>query len=160
MTSSFMPYLTISLHDSALISAPIDQVWELVGSFDRVERYHGLVEASTWETPPVVPDLVGAVRRLTLRNGAQVNEQLLARSARDHTFQYEMLAPPFPARHFQVSVRLLPVTHTNETLLEYHVKFEADSGQVNEIESIVRAANAQAFEGLRQYFIGFIPAIS
>ena len=80
---------------SAIIPADAAAVWAVVRDFDGLPRWHPAIESSVLETPG---DSVGAVRHLTLGDGGEVREVLVALSDTTRSLTYEIphLAVPGP----------------------------------------------------------------
>ena len=70
-------------YSSAVIPAPVDEVWPLVRDFGGIPRWHPAIARRA--LTPAAPAEVGAVRRLTLGDGGVVVERLLTLDDRDHS---------------------------------------------------------------------------
>jgi hypothetical protein len=115
---------------SAIIPADAAAVWAVVRDFDGLPRWHPAIEASELETPG---DSVGAVRRLTLGDGEEVREVLVALSDTTRTLTYEILTSPFPVRLYRSTMRVVPVTTTGESFVEWTVVFDCDSDDADRL---------------------------
>ncbi len=113
---------------SAVIPADAAAVWAVVRDFDGLPRWHPAIEASELETPG---DSVGAVRHLTLGDGGQVREVLAALDDTTRTLVYEILDSPFPVRLYRSTMRVVPVTTTGESFVEWGVVFDCDSADAD-----------------------------
>jgi hypothetical protein len=109
---------------SAIIPADAAAVWAAVRDFDGLPRWHPAIETSELETPG---DSVGAVRHLTLGDGGEVREVLVALDDTTRTLTYEILTSPFPIRLYRATMRVVPVTTTGESFVEWGVVFDCDS---------------------------------
>jgi len=67
----------LTARQSIRINAPPEAVWEVVGDFNGLPRWLSFVEAS--EIVVGTNNEVGAIRRITRRNGTKVTERLLER---------------------------------------------------------------------------------
>ena len=115
---------------SAIIPAPAADVWAVVRDFDGIPRWHPGIESSELETPG---DSVGAVRRLTLGDGGEVREVLVALDDTTRTLVYEILTSPFPVRLYRSTMRVVPVTTTGDSFVEWGVVFDCDSGDAEQL---------------------------
>ena len=109
---------------SAIIPAGAADVWAVVRDFDGLPRWHPAIASSELETPG---DSVGAVRRLTLGDGGEVREVLIALDDTARSLTYEILTSPFPVRLYRSTIRVVPVTTTGESFVEWRVVFDCDS---------------------------------
>ncbi len=67
------------VYASAVVAAPIDRVWAVIGDWAGISKWHPFVEASVLgEGPPA--DQTGATRECTLINGAALKEVQVERS--------------------------------------------------------------------------------
>ena len=110
---------------STIISAPIEQVWEIVRDFNGLPKWHPGIKAGELEgdfDPDAIP--VGAVRRLELPDGSSMREQLLAISEADCSFTYTMLDPEMKIKDYTASVTLSPIVATDETFAEWEAVFD------------------------------------
>jgi hypothetical protein len=95
---------------STVLSAPLHQVWEVLGDFGTWPAFipritHSVLEGGQGRGP------VGAVRVLTLSDGSTVRERLVRYDDAAHLLAYEFDGPiPFPVRSYVGGVQLWPVT--------------------------------------------------
>lgn len=109
---------------SAIINAPVDQVWSYVRDFGNLAEWLPAIEACDLEDGG---SGVGAVRRVTAPGGVVFRERLVALSDLDHTLTYDFLESPLPVRNLHATIRLAPVTDTGATFAEWWGVFNADA---------------------------------
>jgi NADPH:quinone reductase len=144
--------------ESTILDAPIDRVWAILRDFNGHDRWHPAIASSAIEDGPA--DMVGAVRRFTLADGAELREQLLGLSDRDHTFRYCLLASPIPLMGYVAQVRLLPVTDGNGTFWEWSSEFQPPLGRGPELVALVRDGIYRAgFAAIRALLRGDVPVV-
>ena len=119
-------------YSSAVIPAPLEQVWPSIRDFAGIARWHPAIDngelirgATGFE--------IGAQRRLTLGDGGVVVEQLVSLDDRFHSLTYEILESPFPVRRYISTVRLAPVTATGQTFGEWWVDFDAEASDEGQL---------------------------
>ncbi len=115
---------------SAIIPADADAVWAVVRDFNGIPRWHPAIESSELETPG---DSVGAIRHLTLGDGGEVREVLVALDDTRRSLTYEFLTSPFPVRLYRSTMRVVPVTTTGETFVEWGVVFDCDAADADRL---------------------------
>lgn len=120
---------------SRVIPAPMEQVWNRVRDFNGLPTWHPAISESHIEGGRVA-DAVGCVRHLTLADGAEIREQLVALSDEECGYQYRILESPLPISDYLASLTLRPVTHGDETYVEWGARFEVgaeDEAKLREV---------------------------
>jgi NADPH:quinone reductase len=136
---------------SAVIDAPIDEVWQVLRDFNSHTEWHPVVGRSEIEGGES-SDRVGCVRAFTLRDGNRIREQLLALSDDEHVSTYCILDATLPMRRYVATVRLSPVTDGDRTFWHWQSTFEVPRGREREFADLVGEGVYQAgFDGLRAY---------
>ena len=110
---------------SAVIPASADDVWRVVRDFDGLPAWHPAIKASELEGT-VLADQVGAVRRLTLADGGEVREALTALDDRTRSLTYTILTSPFQVVDYRSTIRVTPVTTTEQAFVAWSVEFDCD----------------------------------
>jgi mxaD protein len=96
------PPKTLSVVESVEIKAPADKVWATVKDFDSLNKWHPgfssdqLVSGSN--------NTVGAVRKLTIKDGPVITEKLFAFDDAGHKFRYAITDSPLPIAHYTSTV--------------------------------------------------------
>lgn len=125
---------------TAIIPADAAAVWAVVREFDGLPRWHPAIERSELETPG---DSVGAVRHLTLGGGGgEVREVLAALDDNARSLTYEILESPFAVRLYRSTIRVVPVTTTGESFVEWSLVFDCDAA---DSESLAEFFSQQVF---------------
>lgn len=124
------------VYRSTVIDAPIETVWALLRDFNSHEAWHPAVAQSRIEGARA-SDQVGAVRSFRLASGAQLREQLLKLSDRDHSFTYCILDSPIPLVGYVATVRLRRVTDGNRTFWDWRSSFAVPPGLEPVLERLV-----------------------
>lgn len=119
---------------SAVISAPIEDVWSLVRDFNGLADWHPAISESTLDRGG--PLEVGAVRRLTLGDGGVVVERLLSLDDGDHRYTYAFVDNPFGVRRYVSTIRLAPVTDRGVTFAEWWSDYDADGDREGELTEL------------------------
>lgn len=127
-----MSRVTVCKHVSLPSSA--QRTWQRVGDFC----------AATHWSPDVVRcelmigenNVVGAVRRLSLRNGGSALEQLVARDAASRTFSYTIVESGLPVVNYRATLAVRPEGNGGSAV-EWNCTFdpapETDSGTARRI---------------------------
>ena len=121
---------------STIIDAPVDRVWDMLRDFNGSETWHPIVRQSAIERGQS-SDKIGCVRRLTLQDGSELREMLLALSDMEMTFSYCLLDTPIPLLNYVAHCRLLPVTDGDRTFWHWESRFDAPAGQERELAAMV-----------------------
>jgi len=101
---------------SAVIGAPIDDVWKTIRPFDGLPAWHPLCPDTQIENGES-PLAVGSVRNIEQTDGQHFRERLLALSDAEHRQTYSMIEPPRTVSSMVTTMRLQPVTDGDLTFL-------------------------------------------
>jgi NADPH2:quinone reductase len=136
---------------STVIDAPIDRVWAVLRDFNSHVHWHPVVAASHIEDG-LAPDQVGCVRNFRLADGAQLREQLLTLSDRDHVSTYCILDSDIPLERYVATLKLKPVTDGRRTFWRWESTFSTPRGRERELaEQVGRNVYEAGFEALRKF---------
>lgn len=133
---------------SGIVPGGVDQVWRRVRDFNGLPAWHPGIASSEIEPGPAATE-IGAIRKLTLADGAVVREQLLALDDLGHSYTYNILEGPFPIRRYISTIRLAPVTATGDTFVEWWTEYDADaSDEANLDKTFSQGVFAAGIAGL------------
>ncbi len=139
---------------SAVIEAPVGNVWAAVRDFDGLPRWHPLIRDSRIEQRRAA-DQVGCIRNFTLTDGARIREQLLALSDYDFTCMYAILESPMPVTGYVATLRLSPVTDRDQTFAEWSANFDcAPADERALVDRIGQGVFAAGLTALQRRFAG------
>jgi mxaD protein len=100
------PPKTLHLVETVEIKAPLDKVWTAVRDFDGLAKWHPgfsgdvLVSGSNGK--------VGAVRKLTIKDGPVVVERLVAYDEAAHSYRYRITQSPLPLADYSSTITVKP----------------------------------------------------
>ena len=139
---------------SGVVPAPAGEVWALVRDFDGLPGWHPAIERSEIEEGTNL--VVGAVRKLTLGDGDVVRERLVTLDDAARSYTYDFTDPgPFPVRSYRSTLRVFPVTTTNETFVEWSAWFDADAvDEPGLVDQFSAGVYGTGIESLRSRFGG------
>src|SRR5262245_48495038 len=144
----------IRVRRSAVIDAPIEQVWAVLRDFNSHSAWHPAVGPSAIERGEP-SDQVGCVRAFTLRDGNEIREQLLALSDRDYVSTYCILDATLPMKDYVATVQLKRITDGEKTFWHWESTFNVPRGREQEFEQLVGGGVYEGgFAGLRSYISG------
>ncbi|MGW1546863.1 SRPBCC family protein [Streptomyces sp. NPDC002346] len=143
---------------SEVLPAPVDTVWAVLGRFEDIADFVGKLSEGGLEDD--AGPAVGSVRRLVLRDGGRVvRERLLGMDADDRWYSYDFPPGenPFPVRSYRATIRVRPVTRTNETFVEWYGDFDSDADVEAELRQAFVSRYSAFLADLRDY-LGLPPA--
>jgi hypothetical protein len=149
-------------YSSQLIQAPAEVVWDRVGGFDSLPRWHpGVVSSERIARPGPGP---GPLRRLTLRDGAVYLEARLECDSRARSYTYALLEGPLPVTNLQGKLRVTPVTATGQTFVEWQATFDMLPGHEGAASAVAQWLREEVFArglmGLAHTFLPPLPRVS
>jgi polyketide cyclase/dehydrase/lipid transport protein len=136
---------------STILAAPTGAVWDVLRDFNGFDRWLPAVATSTIERAHPA-DKIGCVRRVKLKDGAELREQLLALSDLEQTLSYCLLDTPIPLFNYVAHVRLLPVTDGDRTFWHWESRFTAKPEDRERLTRMVAEDIYQAgFDAMRRH---------
>lgn len=121
---------------SIIINAPVEAVWPLVRDFNSLPKWAPAIARSKIEGG-LAADVVGCVRSFHTHDGGHIRERLLMLDDARRSLTYNFEKPAFPVRNYLATLRLLPVTQTNQTFVEWEATFDEAAGDEGKYERIV-----------------------
>jgi uncharacterized protein YndB with AHSA1/START domain len=121
---------------SAIIKAPIETVWGLIRDFNGLPNWVPGITDSKIESG-LDADVVGCIRSFHVADGTLVRERLLSLDDAQHSFSYNFETPAFPIKNYIATVRLMPVTHSDQTFAEWEATFDEAPGDEGKYVKIV-----------------------
>lgn len=102
------PPKTLHVTESVQIKAPADKVWDAVKDFDGLNKWHPGFSAD--ELVSGGNGKVGAVRKITVKDGPSFTEKLTAYDAAHHSYRYIIVESPLPITDYASSISVRPGT--------------------------------------------------
>ncbi len=121
---------------SIILNAPVETVWSLVRDFNGLPKWAPPVARSKIENG-LASDVVGCVRSFHLQDGTHIRERLLMLDDANYCFSYNFEKPAFPVKNYIATLRLYPVTNTDQTFAEWEATFDEAAGDEGKYERIV-----------------------
>ena len=121
---------------SIILKAPVETVWSMARNFNGLPGWAPAVARSKIEDG-LDADVVGCVRSFHLHDGGNVRERLLALDDAQYSFTYNFEKPAFPIKNYLATLRLYPVTATDQTFVEWTATFDEAPGDEGRYERIV-----------------------
>jgi uncharacterized protein YndB with AHSA1/START domain len=121
---------------STILKAPVETVWGLVRDFNALPKWApGIVKSKIEDG--LDSDVVGCVRSFHTKDGGHIRERLLTLDDANYTFTYNFEKPAFPVKNYIATLRLYPVTQTDQTFAEWEASFDEAPGDAGKYEKIV-----------------------
>jgi mxaD protein len=97
------------------------EVWNLIGDFGRIDDWLSVLKDSTIVAG--TNNVPGAVRKLTLVNGATLEETLTAYAPEQCSMQYAITAGAFPASHYSSVLSVAPGVDASKSVITWSSVF-------------------------------------
>jgi hypothetical protein len=111
-----------AVYASTLIPASATRVWAVLRDFNALPSWHPSITQSRIEGFTQA-DRVGCIRAFRLVDGGSIREKLLALSDFDYSLTYSILESPMAVSNYTATLKILPVTETNATFVEWSAEF-------------------------------------
>ena len=136
---------------STVLESPIGRVWQVLRDFNGFDRWHPAIATSETERAATA-DQVGCVRRLRLKDGSELREQLITLSDLEQCYSYCLLDTPIPLFNYVAHVRLVPVTDGDRTFWSWQSRFTTRRGEEQAMARLVGEEIFQAgFAAIRRH---------
>jgi hypothetical protein len=138
---------------SAVIDAPIEQVWARVRDFNGLPQWHPRFSRSHIEDQQP-SDRVGCVRNFDIAGGGgTIRERLLSLSDVDHSFSYCILTSPLPVGDYRAALKLHRISVGERTLGVWTAQFRVIHGrEADVVDAVANGTFGKAFEVLNEFF--------
>lgn len=108
---------------SVTVDAPPAAVWDKIKNFDAINTWHPAFVSD--ELVKGSNNKVGAVRKLTVKDGPNFDEQLLGYNDRGHTMKYKIIDPsPLPITGYVSSISVKPGKDANTSIVTWEGSFK------------------------------------
>jgi hypothetical protein len=108
---------------SAIIEAPVAQVWSVIRDFNGLPAWTPFVAESRIEQNARA-EQIGCIRNFRMKDGGRIRERLLSLSDYDFSMSYSILESPMAVDNYVGSLRLFPVTDGDRTYAEWTADFD------------------------------------
>lgn len=138
---------------SAVIPAPVEDVWAAVRDFNGLPGWHPMIAGSEIEDGGR-GDTVGAVRSYQLTDGAHLRERLLALDDLNHGCVSTIVESALPVEHYLAELRLRRVTADERTFAEWVAQFDVADADETEVCGTVMTMFSEGLGALTSRFGG------
>ena len=115
--------MTHTAYYSTVFDAPIDAVWALIRDFGGLGDWHpGVVKCELLGGLRGME--IGAIRVLTLVDGAQVTERLVAFDEENRSFTYQIVESGLPVAEYSATTKCYTIVDGNKTFCEWYADFK------------------------------------
>ncbi len=129
------------------LAAPAQEVWELIGPFDSLPRWHPLVAACTSDR-----DKNGSVlRHIRLHDGTLIVNRETGRDDSARYYSYELVEGPLPVAFYRSTLRIVARGDKGCTL-DWSSVFDPGSASENEVKRRVESLIGPGVDSLKRRF--------
>lgn len=117
---------SINVKESITVDAPPAKVWQAIGDFDAIDRWHPAVESA--EIIEGENNEPGARRHLMLAgDGGTIDEELVARDDDRMSYSYRIVEGVLPVRNYSAEIAV-EAAHGNASRILWTGSFDAAEG--------------------------------
>lgn len=145
--ASFSAQLTAS--KEMAVNASPETVWKMIGDFNHLDVWHPVVVAS--ELTRGNSDVAGAVRLLTLGNGATITEKLIANNNSNHSYTYSITESPLPVAAY-VSTINVTAGGEGKSIVMWNSTFDAKGVTDEEATNVISGIYDAGLNNLNKHF--------
>ncbi len=130
------------------VPASAHEVWELLRTFEGIERFVDVFDHTEVEGAGV-----GARRTCTMPDGRAWVEELASLDDEERTLTYTMVAAPLPIWEFEAGMRVAP-EGDRHCLVTWWATFDAPGDEADEVQDELQGLYEMGLEGLARLFAG------
>ena len=136
------------VHVSTTLHVPAQAVWNMIGGFNELARWHPAVVRSEESREDDA-----TIRRLSLMGGGTVTARLDLLDSRERSYSYSIIETPLPVAEYRARLRVRESEDGHSCTVDWSSEFEPiedvpESDAVRAIRSVYEAG----FENLRRLF--------
>ena len=136
-----------SVSMSTTLPVPARTVWDAIGGFNSLAKWHPAVAKSEEEK-----EGTATVRRLTLHGGGTIVERLDAKDDRQRTYTYSILEGPLPVAGYTAKLHVAETNDGRSCTVEWSSAFEPSGASEPEAVKVIRGIYEAGFDSLRKMF--------
>lgn len=145
--ASFAGGLTVS--KNVTVNASPETTWKMVGDFNHLDVWHPVVVAS--QLTQGDSQAVGAMRLLTLGNGATITEKLVANDNAHKSYTYAITESPLPVSDY-VSTISISAGEKGKTIVTWSSSFDANGATDEEAINTIAGIYDAGLNNLDKHF--------
>ncbi len=128
--------------ESVRVNAPAADVWQLVGEFNDLKRWHPAVKISKQ---------VSDQRYLTLQDDTEMVEQETARDDSGMSYSYRIVSSPLPVAAYNATISVMAVG-ASQSEVTWRSSFDAKGVSKAEAEATIRGVYRAGLDHLQQMY--------
>ncbi len=128
------------------LSAPAEDVWKVVRDFNGLTKFISAIVSSSTEGSGI-----GAVRTLTLEDGAQIIERLESLDDKNNRLSYSIVTSPLPLKDY-LAIMKVSALDDSRCQVDWSSSFQPNGAPEDEVENILKGIYSMGFEGLQKLF--------
>jgi polyketide cyclase/dehydrase/lipid transport protein len=141
LTATMMSFAgALEVKKEITVNASPETTWKMIGDFNHLDVWHPVVVAS--ELTQGNNQTAGAIRVLTLGNGAAITEKLLAHNNGNNSYSYEITESPLPVSAYVSEISVV-ATDDGKSIVRWTSSFDAkgvdDAEAINTISGVYDA---------------------
>jgi hypothetical protein len=136
----------VNVNLTKTVNTSADELWNLLRDFNGLPKFVEAVTASS-----IDGEGVGAIRTLTLPNGAQIKERLEEFDDPGKRLVYSIVSGPLPVDSYKVTVQVSDLG-VNKSELIWSSTFEAKGATEDEARNAIEGIYQMGFQGIARIF--------
>ncbi len=143
-TTGYAGHLSVS--KEVTLNASPSTTWKMIGNFNHLDVWHPVVVDSKLEGDTTC---VGAVRLLTLGNGANITEKLTAQS--ENSYSYTITESPLPISGYESTISVSS-TEDGKSVVKWTSNFDANGATDEEASKAILGIYDAGLGNLEKHF--------
>ena len=136
------------VHVSTVLHVPAQAVWNMIGGFNELARWHPAVVRSEESR-----EADATIRRLTLIDGGTVTARLERHDERERSYSYTIIETPLPVAEYRAHLRVRESEDGLSCTVDWSSEFDATEDALeSDTVRAIRGVYESGFENLRRLF--------
>ena len=136
------PAFAVSVTETTPVNAPAEKVWATIGDFCGIAQWHPAVEGCTQSKSGGK-----SIRRLQLKGGGEIVEELTGRDEATMTYSYTILESPLPVSNYISTIKVTP-TDSSRSSITWTGDFQAKGASEGEAKTVIDGIYVKGLAGI------------
>lgn len=138
----------LNVSKETTVNASPDTTWKMISDFNHLDVWHPVVVDSK-----LIGDKTGtgAVRKLTLGNGATITEKLLSHNDKSRSYSYAILESPLPVENYDSTISVTPA-EDGKARVKWTSRFNARGASDEEAIKTITGIYEAGLNNLNKHF--------
>lgn len=137
------PAFAVTVTETTPVTVSADKVWATIGDFCGIAQWHPAVEGCTLSENGAKP-----VRRLELKGGGEIVEELVGRDEAAMTYTYAIIESPLPVSNYISTIQVKSAGASGGSTIIWTGDFQAKGASEAEAKTVIDGIYVKGLAGI------------